>query len=367
MVELYGRPMKREELLARVGDIRQVGGVRLGELGDGRERGVRVADFRTGSGLAFTVHIDRGLDIGAAEYCGEALAYRSAAGVVGPAYYEPEGIGWVKGFPGGLLATCGLSYAGAPGVDEGQALGLHGPISYMPAENVWADGAWKGDSYEMFVQGKVRQGHLFGDKIELSRRIAARLGESRLFVSDQVTNTGSISTPHMIIYHCNFGFPLLEEWAELVAPTREVVPATDIARVGLGRYSRFEGPQAGYAEQVFYHDLVADTGGYVTVALVNHRQAVGRGLGVYIRYRQRELPRFVEWKMMGAGDYVVGLEPANCWTRGRAEERSRGTLQFLEPGETREYELEIGVLPDNGAIERLEQDIARRAHTITIS
>ena len=360
MVQLYGRDFTREELLARVGDVAQLGGVRLGELGDGRERGVRVADFRTGSGFTFTVHIDRGLDVGAAEYCGESLAWRSAAGVVHPAYYEPEGIGWVKGFPGGLLTTCGLSTAGAPTVDEGEALGLHGPISYAPAENVWAGGVWREGSYEMFVEGRVREAYLFGPKVELTRRIWARLGESRLFVTDRVTNLGGATTPHMIIYHCNFGFPLLDEFAELVSRSREVLPSTEVARSGLERYNRFEAPQPGYAEQVFYHDMEADTDGYVTVGLVNHREGVGRGLGAYIRYRQRELPRFVEWKMMGYGDYVVGLEPANCWPGlGRAGERARGTLQFLEPGETREYVLEIGVLPDNGAIEQLEEDLLR--------
>jgi hypothetical protein len=362
VVELYGRVFAREELLAKVGDIAQVGGVRLGELADGRERGVRVVDFRTGTGLTFTVHVDRGLDIGAAEYCGEALAWRSAAGVAGPAYYDPRGLGWVKGFPGGLLTTCGLSHAGAPMVDEGEELGLHGPISYAPARNVWADGAWRGDRYEMFVEGTVREAYLFGPKLELRRRISAWLGESRLFVNDRVTNTGGEPAPLMIIYHCNLGFPLLDEQAELIAPSIEVLPATEVARAGLERYNRFEAPQAGYKEQVFYHRMVADAGGYVTVGLVNHRVGVGRGLGVYIRYRQRELPRFTEWKMMGVGDYVVGLEPSNCWPGlGRAGERERGGLEMLEPGESREYALEIGVLPDNGAIERLEQ-ATRREH-----
>jgi hypothetical protein len=362
VVQLYGRDLTREELLARVGSIAQLGGVRVAELADGRERGVRVADFRTGSGLTFTVHIDRGLDIGMAEHCGEPIAWRSAAGVVNPAYYESKGIRWVRGFPGGLLTTCGLSTAGAPTADEGEELGLHGPISYAPAENVYADGVWRGNTYEMFIQGRVREAYLFGPKIELTRRISARLGESRLFVTDRVTNLGEESTPHMIIYHCNFGFPLLDEFTELVSWSREVLPSTEVARSGLERYNRFEAPQPGYDEQVFYHDVVADTDGFVTVALVNHRQGVGRGFGAYIRYRQRELPRFVEWKMMGYGDYVVGLEPANCWPGlGRAGERERGTLHFLKPGETREYVLEIGVLPDNGAIERLEEDL-ERAH-----
>jgi len=58
--------------------------------------------------------------------------------------------------------------------------------------------------------------------------------------------------------------------------------------------------------------------------------------------------------MANQGTYVVGLEPANCWVEGRAKERERG-LQFLKPGETREYHLEIGVLSSREEISQLEQ------------
>ena len=52
----------------RWGGLEQVAGVRLVTLGDGRERGVRVLEFRTGSGFAFDVLVDRAFDIGRCEY-----------------------------------------------------------------------------------------------------------------------------------------------------------------------------------------------------------------------------------------------------------------------------------------------------------
>jgi hypothetical protein len=58
--------------------------------------------------------------------------------------------------------------------------------------------------------------------------------------------------------------------------------------------------------------------------------------------------------MNGEGTYVVGMEPANCLVEGRDKERERGTLQFLQPGERREYDLEIGVLTSIEMIEELE-------------
>jgi len=50
MVNLWGRPWTRRELLARVGRLDQLAGVQLVEAGDGAERGVRLLRFTAGSG-----------------------------------------------------------------------------------------------------------------------------------------------------------------------------------------------------------------------------------------------------------------------------------------------------------------------------
>lgn len=344
MATLFNRSYTRAELLERCGQISQFGGVCLAELGDGAERGVRVADFATGSGLAFTVHVDRGLDIGPAAYRGAPLAYRTNAPVAHPAYYEPAGLGWLRGFPAGLLTTCGLAYFGSPSVDEGAALGLHGRASYLPASRVSYGGDWHGDEYEMWLTGEVREASFFGEDLVLRRRIGARLGESRITVEDTVTNEGHDPTPHMVLYHCNFGFPLVDEGTELIldADTR---PRDADAAPGLGRERRLEAPQRGYREQVFYHRPAVDADGYSQATLLNRGFGNGTGLGVSLRWRAAELPWLVQWKQMGRGAYVCGLEPATNGVEGRATERAEGRLRYLEPGETRSYRLEIAVLP----------------------
>lgn len=359
MVTLYGKTFSQRELLAHVGSLAQIGGVREVILQDGPTRGVRAAEFETGTGLTFTVLLDRGMDIGAAKYRGASLAWQSATGPAHPAYFEPEGFGWLRTFHGGLMTGCGLTTAGAPSVDEGESLGLHGRLSHLPASNTWVDGAWRGDEYEMWARGRMRQAIVFGENVTLTRRIWARLGESRLFLRDLVTNEGYRRVPHMILYHCNFGFPLLDEGAELIAPSRQVTPRDAVAAPGLETHNRYEAPIAGYAEQCFYHEMIADADGWVTVLLANRGYDGGRGLGAYVRYRQDTLPCFTQWKMVGQGEYVTGLEPANCLVEGRAKDRERGILQFLEPGETRIYELEIGVLDGNEAIAALAERIQR--------
>ena len=351
MVQLFGRSWTQRDLLKVIGSVSQAGGVRYTELQDGIARGVRTAEFETGSGLSFTVLLERGMDIGAAKYQGASLAWESTIGAANPAFFERDGLGWLRTFHGGMVATCGMTYAGAPCVDEGKPLGLHGRIGHIPAAGIWADGAWRGDEYEMWVRGRMRETVVFGENLTLTRRVSAHLGESRLFIRDVVVNEGYDTVPHMYLYHCNFGFPLLDESSEIIAPSKSVTPRDDVAAPGLDGHNKYEAPIDGYKEQCFYHDMAADAEGFVTVLLVNRAFNNGQGLGVYLKYRQAELPKFTQWKQVGAGTYVTGFEPANCWVEGRAKERERGTLQFLKPGEQREYMVEIGVLDGNTEID----------------
>ncbi len=359
MAYLYGRNYARREFLSKVGDILQIGGARLYELADGREKGVQSVDFRTGTGFNFTVLAGRAMDISYAEYCGRPLCWRSAAGDVAANYYEPDGLGWLRTFYGGLVTTCGITYLGSPCVDEGVDLGLHGRISHIPAKNLYVDGRWDGDDYIMWAQGKMREAVLFGDNLELRRKVWAKLGEKRFFINDEVENMGHRESPIMILYHINGGFPAVDEGGELVAPTESFQPRDEDARVGMEEYNRFQAPTPGFKERVYYHDMKPDKDGYVCSALINRSFGDGEGFGFYVKYRKDQLDYFTEWKMNGAGEYVVGMEPANCRVEGRDKARERGELKTIKPEEKLNYDLEIGVLSSRAEIEEFEQRIRK--------
>lgn len=359
MPNLFGQSYTREVLCQRIGAMEQVAGVRPCVLTDGRAAGARAADFWTGSGFEFTVLLDRALDISMARWQGRSLCWRSATGDVHPAYYEPEGLGWLRGFAGGLVTTCGLTQVGSPNTDNGEALGLHGRIANLPAENVHLDAEWDGDDYVLWASGKVRQARVFGENLLLHRKVFTRMGENRLWIHDTVENVGYQPTEHQLLYHVNIGFPVVEEGAELIAPSRAVTPRDAEAEKGKEEYARFHAPKPGYQEKVYYHQMHADADGRVPVALVNRDVNAGVGFGVYLVYERDQLPYLVEWKMLGQGTYVVGLEPSNCLVGGRASERAEGRLQFLEPGERRSYRLEIGVLPSLLEIASLEERVQR--------
>jgi hypothetical protein len=355
MVELFGRRWTRSQLLEHVGDISQLGGARPLTFAEGPEAGVAAAEVRTGSGFAFTVLPGRGMDIGFAEYRGMPLCWRSATGEVAAPFYEPKGEGWLRGFSGGLMVTCGLTTAGWPSTDEGQELPLHGRASYLQARNVHVDGQWQDDEYVMWVQGRTRDTVVFGEDLRLTRRVWARLGESRLFIDDRVENLGHSLAPHMIAYHINAGFPLLDSGSELISAAQEMEPISADREAALNNFAQYGPPQANFQPTVLIHRLSRDADGWAQTALVNRRL----GLGLYIRQRPEQLPFLWQWKQLSQGSYVAGIEPANCFGRGRADDRQRGTLRFLQPGEHQDYRVEIGVLESAAAIEELANAVRR--------
>ena len=355
MASLFGAEHSKTDLLRRVGDMSQVAGIRMGELADGPGRGVRTADFRTGSGLAFTALLDRGLDILWADYRGTSLAWCSSTGPVAPYYHEREGLGWLRGFAGGLVVTCGFTHYGNPSVDNGEQLGLHGRAAYLQANHVSYGEGWQGDRYEMWLEGDVRQTVVFGENLVLRRRISARLGESVIRIHDVITNHGFKTMPLMLLYHCNLGYPILSETTELLISS-EVTPRDPDAAAELADHKRFAAPKAGYKPVVFFHTPAPDKQGRANVALVN--RALGDGLGVYMRFPLDTLPYMAEWKLLDEAHYVCGLEPATNWGHGRPAEREAGRLRTIEPGECRHFDLEIGVLESGAAIEAFAKSLA---------
>jgi hypothetical protein len=193
----------------------------------------------------------------------------------------------------------------------------------------------------------VLQSAVFGEQLVLRRRVEARVGESRFTLRDQVENTGHTRTSHMFLYHCNAGFPVVDESAELLVPSRATT--TDYG-VPVEGYATMSAPVPGATEACFEHELIAEPEGTVPVALVNR----GLGLGVYQVFRIAQLPCHTVWRMMGEGTYALAMEPSTNRDAGRPDARKRGELQWLEPGEQRRYDLEIGALPGADAIGEFE-------------
>jgi galactose mutarotase-like enzyme len=340
MARLWGRDWTKRELLARVGDLDQIAGVESFTYNDGVRDGVRAVRVRSGGGLEITVLPSRGMDIAQASFNGVPLAWVSATGAAHPHAFQPEGRGWLRTFHGGLLTGCGLQNVGAANVDDDEALGLHGYLSHSPAEAVHAKTTWTGDEAEIAVEGTMREAVVFCENLRLTRRITTQLGSVTLRIQDRVENLGFNTVPLMLLYHLNFGWPLISEDTEILfdGPTPPQ-PRDDDAARELSIAPHLQGPTAEYQEQCFFYDPAPDSEGYATVHVVNRT----RKLAVDIRYDKTAMPYLTQWKMMGEGEYVCGIEPANCRVFGRATEREAGRLQTIAPGEVRNFDVTLTV------------------------
>jgi len=349
-MNIFEENIKKEELLKKIGDITQLGGIKLFEFIDGVSRGIRAAEFKSPSGLCFTVLIDRGMDISEFYYKQVPICWKSATKETSPLYYDNRKDEWLRSFFGGLLTTCGLTNFGVPCIDNNEELGLHGRISNIGAEQICTNCHWENNDYTMEISGKVREAKVFGDKLELTRKITTFFNTPKMIIEDEVENIGFNKSPLMILYHINIGYPVLDKHSKLLIGKTKITPANEISKQNITRYSEYWDPIHNFSEHLYYHDVEPDNDGNVNVALVNEKFNKNNGIGIAYKFNKENLPYFIQWKQMGEGEYVTGLECGNSYTLGRDKERESNRLKFIEPGEIKKFKLEFSVLRNNDEI-----------------
>jgi len=338
MATLFGKSFTKQELMKRIGDISQVADAKQYELKTGMGKGLHCIDLNAGDGFRFTVVPDRGMDIAWAEYKGLPFGFISKTGLVSTSHYDPQD-GFAQSFFGGLLTTCGMANIGPACVDQGQNLELHGRFNHIAADDVAVLRGWEQDEYRIKVRGVLRESAMFGENMVLTREISCRLGETKIRIRDTVENCGFEPQPLMLLYHCNFGFPLLSEDTVLVGLNGETRPRDAEAEIDAELCRSFHAPIHGYKEKVYLYEPACDANGEVCACLWNR----GLNIGAYVKYNSQTLPCFTEWKQTGEGDYVVGLEPGTYYPLSRTHARENGKLLVLQPGDGKAFELEIGV------------------------
>ena len=328
MPKINGIQYSREDFLRHLGNFSHVAGITPLTFDSGRARGTRLLRVATGSGLEFDLLPDRCLDILALRYRGITLSQMAKNGPTAPASGLPAPGFFPAAISGGMMFTGGLLNAGGDCVDaEGRFHTAHGNIGLAPAEELTAGGTWEGDEYIMRITGRMRESRLFHENLTLTRTVTTRLGSDEIELYDVVENLDSEPVEYAILYHCNFGFPFLSPELCLKFTENRITPRTPEATAGLAAADRISEPVDDFFEHVFFRDMQADPDGFVTVRAENPTL----GIAAEIRYEQKNLPCFVQWKSMRSGDYALGLEPSNTILRGRAAEHEAGALPTL-PG-----------------------------------
>lgn len=338
-------------------NVHQVGGIRTATLdgpGVGSPHGGRVALVDTGGGLRFTVALDRGGDILDAKFNQHGLAYLSPNGLLAPNHAYHHGLAWLRGWAGGLVTTCGPQHMGGPRTEDGVETTLHGRFSNSPAaiEMILNPDPHRGVE-DMLLSLIIRDASMFGPVLEVRRLIRARLGEPEFTIEDEVLNRGNTRTAHHYLYHCNFGYPLLDRGAKLIfagkgeywqVPGRDESIIMEISDAEMNARKRVPGnlpDHAGARERGLILDVKASRGGDARVGLMNEKL----GLGVEMNFPISAMPRLACWQHYGpAGSYVCGIEPFSGSLLGKAKDKHPTAEQYLEPGESKKYRLRIRAL-----------------------
>lgn len=282
-----------------------------------------------------------------------------------------DGLGWLTGF-NEWMCRCGLNSIGRPGVDAleqkknisgNKRLTLHGRISNIPAHRVEVviDDDGPGN---LVVRGEVDEAMLFGPTLRLSASIRTQAGANCLHLQDEITNFGNHPNELQILYHTNFGNPLLEQGAKIITAAKLIAPCNQESAATIDQWATFLGPSPGFIEQGYFLEPLADEEGN-GVALLHNAAA---NQGIRLTYNAEQLPCFTLWKNT-AGDkdgYVTGLEPGTSYPNLKSFERQQGRVVVLQPGETYRTGITISVLNSSTEVKEVSESIRRIQDTTPI-
>ena len=270
---------------------------------------------------------------------------------------------------------CGVAFAGHPAEEEegGHLLTLHGRIGNIPASEVEVVVDAEAP-HRIRVRGRVDEAMFKFCDFELWTEVSTLPGSDEITISDRLINRSAYAREYQLIYHTNFGPPLLEAGARLVAPVASVMPFNAFAasEMAAADWQTYRGPTPHYGETVYnltHHSHPAAApppaskwpfaSPSTLVALCNR----AGDSGVSLRYSTDSLPAFALWKntdLMEEG-YVTGLEPATGFPYPRAIERAAGRVPSLAPSGEVRFDLVWSVLRDRAAVNAARAEISQIA------
>lgn len=320
-------------------------------LHGGKQEGVDLIVMDNGK-LQIRIIPTRGLNIMDVQLGDLKLGWNSPVKqLVHPQYMRLEsrgGLGWLEGF-NEWMARCGLEFAGHPGKDEfinntGDSavmdLTLHGKIGNIPASEVQVI-IDPQPPHRIRVRGIVEEQSFYGPKLQLTAEISTEPGSDVFRIEDSVMNHGAFDQEFQLIYHSNFGAPLLEKNARVIVAAKRVTPMNAHAAKSVADFATYEGPTKGFIEQVYLLEPYANAEGKTSVLLQN---AAG-DRGASMTYSTEHLPYLTIWKNTAAIEdgYVTGLEPGTSFPFNRRVERQFGRVPKLAPHQSRSFVLDVAL------------------------
>ncbi len=342
----------KKDMFRYTGNLQQLLYARPIRYQEGRSEGMNAYEVKCGD-ITFHAAADKCMDITDLSYKGMNMTFLSKPGLIGRNAWDTAGSEAQHSIMCGLFFTCGFENICSPCNLNGKNYPMHGRMRTTPAEHCSADVIVEENSARIVLSAEVREAELFGDNMVLRRKIETELGENSILVTDEIENQTFRPEPMMLMYHCNMGYPFLDENCEIFLPSLEVTGREDFSEQHKDKWNIMEPPVDNAEEYVFYHKLAADENKNTMALMVNKEKSIG----LSIEFNQKNLPWFVEWKSIVSGDYVVGLEPANVTPYNREYQLEHGKLHELGSFEKEVNQLRFTVLEGAEEIDKAEARI----------
>ncbi|CAG9132722.1 unnamed protein product [Plutella xylostella] len=326
-------------------------------LRGGKQEGSKVLTVTSQNGLTIALSPTRGMDLLHVSGHGVRLGWDSPVQeVVNPTYINLEsrnGLGWLDGF-NEMMVRCGFEWSGHPVTKDGVLYTLHGRAGNTPASKVEVTVDEKAP-HEIRIRGLLKEVTFKKAKLEIWTELRYVPGSDSFTVHDVLTNHADYAHDYQIIYHSNFGTPILEKDARFIAPLKSVSPFNDYAKSGLTRWNIYGAPTKDFDEMVFNLAPKADSDSKTVAALINSKGDKGAS----IEFDIRQLPLLTLWKNTDTlkQGYVTGIEPGTNYAYPVTIEEAQGRVKRLQPGQSAEFALTYSLLKDASAVQKVEQRV----------
>lgn len=326
-------------------------------LHGGKQEGSKVLTITSEKGLTIALSPTRGMDLLQVNGHGVRLGWDSPVDeVVNPAYINLEsrnGLGWLDGF-NEMMVRCGYEWTGHPVTKDGRIYTLHGKAGNTPASKVEVTVDDKAP-HEIRIRGLLKEHTFKKSNLETWTELRYIPGADAFTLHDVLTNKGDYPQDYQIIYHSNFGTPILEKDARFIAPLKSVSPFNDYAQKGLDNWNVYGAPQKDFDEMVFNLVPKADANGKTLAAVINSKGDKGAS----IEFDTHQLPMLTMWKNTDTlkQGYVTGIEPGTSYAYPVTIEKEQGRVKQLQPGQSTTFELTYTLLKDANAVSKAEQRV----------
>lgn len=325
-------------------------------LKGGKQAGSEVITITSGD-FIIKLSPTRGMGILSVEGEGIRLGWDSPVNeVVHPSFINLEsrgGLGWLDGF-NEMMVRCGFEWSGHATKADNMVYTLHGRAANTPVSKLIVD-INDYAPYTITVKGLIKENTFKKSQLETWATLSYTPGSRSFIVKDKVTNQSDYPRDYQIIYHSNFGTPILEQGARFIAPVKQISPFNHYAISGLATWQTYLAPTPNFDEMVFNVIPYADKQGKTQVMLTNKDGDKGAG----IAYNINQLPVLSLWKNTDTlkQGYVTGLEPGTSFAYPVTIERQQGRVPQLAPKQSVEFSLTYSLLANKADVTAYEAEI----------